>query len=433
MEKRLGLKKIFTFWYPLAATWLMMALEGPFIAAIIARLNEPKYNLAAYGVAFAFALIIEAPVIMMLSASTALVKDGASFISLKKFTYLINTMLTLFMVILLFPSIFYFLTIRLMHLPEQVARLTHGSLWILLPWPAAIGYRRFYQGLLIRHNLTRRVAYGTVIRLASMVIAALGGAFVLKIHGAWVGALALSTAVIVEAIASKLMTLNIVKQFKKSSKQLTNFLSYGEILKFYFPLALTSLIALAVQPMVTFFVGQSRLALESLAVLPVINALIFIFRSFGLSFQEVGITFLGEKNEGFKPLLHFALILMTFVTGSLIAIGFTPLHDFWFHALSGLSLELTAFARLPVRILILLPALSVLLAFQRAILVNNRYTPPITIATLIEVNLIALSLFIFIFYLNWIGAVAVACALLIGRFAGNSYLFFPIKKVLTRL
>ena len=54
-------KSIFLFWLPLAATWIMMSVEGPFLAAVIARLPEPRFNLAAYGVAFAFALLIEAP------------------------------------------------------------------------------------------------------------------------------------------------------------------------------------------------------------------------------------------------------------------------------------------------------------------------------------------------------------------------------------
>jgi hypothetical protein len=90
MQQPLTFKKIFVFWYPLLATWLMMAFEGPFLAAIIARLPEPKYNLAAYGVAFAFALIIEAPVIMMLSASTALVTNRSSFFKLRRFTNGLN-------------------------------------------------------------------------------------------------------------------------------------------------------------------------------------------------------------------------------------------------------------------------------------------------------------------------------------------------------
>jgi hypothetical protein len=37
------------------------------------------------------------------------------------------------------------------------------------------------------------------------------------------------------------------------------------------------------------------MALESPAVLPVVNALVFTFRSPGLSFQEVGVALLGEK------------------------------------------------------------------------------------------------------------------------------------------
>lgn len=74
LKTRTNSKTILTFWIPLAATWLMMSLEGPYLSALIARLAEPKFNLAAYGIAFSLALIIEAPVIMMMSASTALVK-----------------------------------------------------------------------------------------------------------------------------------------------------------------------------------------------------------------------------------------------------------------------------------------------------------------------------------------------------------------------
>ena len=57
----LGTRTILSFWAPLAATWLMMAVEGPYVAAIIARLAEPIRNLAAYGVAFSFAFMAEAP------------------------------------------------------------------------------------------------------------------------------------------------------------------------------------------------------------------------------------------------------------------------------------------------------------------------------------------------------------------------------------
>ena len=89
-HKNLSQKQIFYFWLPLAATWLMMSVEGPYLSALIARLSEPKFNLAAYGIAYSLALIVEAPVIMMMSASTALVKNYHSYIQLKRFTYIVT-------------------------------------------------------------------------------------------------------------------------------------------------------------------------------------------------------------------------------------------------------------------------------------------------------------------------------------------------------
>ncbi|MCZ6857752.1 MAG: hypothetical protein O7F70_07095, partial [Gemmatimonadetes bacterium] len=138
----------------------MMAFEGPFLAAIIARLPDPLYNLAAHGVAVAFAILVEAPVIMIMTASTALVTDAASFRKLRNYTYALNAAITGAMLVVVTPAVFRWFFQGIIGLPDDVAHLTYGALLILLPWPAAIGYRRFFQGLLIRAGLTRLVAYG---------------------------------------------------------------------------------------------------------------------------------------------------------------------------------------------------------------------------------------------------------------------------------
>ncbi|MGM0670157.1 MAG: hypothetical protein ACQET1_10600, partial [Gemmatimonadota bacterium] len=123
-------KTIFLFWLPLAATWIMMSVEGPFLAAVIARLADPRFNLAAYGVAFAFALLVEAPVIMMLSASTALVEDRLSYLRLRNFTFALNGIITAVQLLILIPPVFSFIMRDLIALPEEVASLTYGALWL---------------------------------------------------------------------------------------------------------------------------------------------------------------------------------------------------------------------------------------------------------------------------------------------------------------
>ncbi|HLP46077.1 MAG TPA: hypothetical protein VK469_09025 [Candidatus Kapabacteria bacterium] len=421
-------KKIINFWYPLAASWLMMSIEGPFLAAIIARLPEPKYNLAAYGVAFSFAMLVESPIIMLLSATTALCKNSDTFYKLRRFTFILNSAITSIMLIVLLPPVFHQLAEHLIELPHDIAQLTHIALLLLLPWPAAIGFRRFYQGILIRRGLTRRVAYGTMVRLISMATAA-GILHFLKAPGAYVGAASLAFGVTCEAIATRLMVRKALKELLQISplpfspgmadeKPIT----YRFIARFYYPLALMNILSMGVYPMVTFFMGKSRNSIESLAVLPVINSLLFIFRSFGLSYTEVVIAQLGENKNHYIPLRNFALFMAAAVSGGLTLVAFTPLGEIWFHQVSGLSLELAAYTYLPIRLLVFLPALTVWINFQRAILVTVNNTLPISLATFVEVGTVTGVLYAAINRLDFIGVVAAACAYVISLVCSNSFL-----------
>jgi hypothetical protein len=415
---------IFRFWSPLALTWLFMSIEGPFLAAVIARLPEPKFNLAAYGVAFAFAILVESPVIMLMSASTALVDSWIAFRRMWNFTLALNVGITAVMLLILVPPVYSFITGDLIGLEPEVARLTYTSLIILLPWPAAIGYRRFYQGLLIRAGHTRRVAYGTVVRLAAM--AATGFVFyhMSELPGAWVGAAALSAGVIVEAVASRVMAIGALRMLRDAGPGSIGrpAPSYREIVHFYTPLALTMVLTLAVQPLVTFFMGQARHSLESLAVLPVVQSLVFLFRTPGVSFQEAAIALLGQDRRRLGPILHFTGLLAVLTSFALALIVWTPLADIWLRRISGLSVELSAFALLPLRILAMLPALAALLSFQRALLIDARRTGPVTGATLVELLGIFGLLALTVRGLDITGVTAAAIAIMLGRAAGNLYL-----------
>ena len=115
------------------------------------------------------------------------------------------------MLFILIPPVYRFIFERLVGLPPEVPA-PHAPLAValLLPWPGAIGYRRFYQGILIRHGYTRRVAYGTVVRLVTMSIAAAGLAMATGLAGAYIGSLSLCAGVLTEAAASRWMARGIV-------------------------------------------------------------------------------------------------------------------------------------------------------------------------------------------------------------------------------
>ena len=403
----------------------MMAAEGPFLAAMIARMPGPEFNLGAYGVAFALAILIEAPVIMLMSAATSLVKDRISYLKLRNFSRGLILVTTLLLLIVLVPGVYRWLTETLLQLPSEIADLTYGALWFFLPWPSAIGYRRFLQGVLIRAGKTRLVAIGTLIRLLAMTVAALLGYLLLDIPGAWVGGLALGTGVTVEAIAARFMAAETVRDLlaeEGNSEYTGRTVTYRAIATFYLPLALTSLIGLTIQPLLTFFMGRSVSPVESLAIYPVVHSLSFFFRSVGFAYQDAAIALIGERFEHYRELRRFCFTLGAVTTAGLALVAFTPLFQLWFTVLSGLTPELTSFALVPARIIVPLPFLSVLLSFQRAILVEGRRTQHITWASVIEVTTVAVLFLTLGFGFEVVGATAAFTAFLGGRLLSTVYL-----------
>lgn len=421
-------RQVFRAWAPLELAWLLMAIEGPFIAAVIARLTGPTLNLAAFGVAFPLALLFESPIILIMSASTALVADQDSYNKLKRFTWGLNAIITIAMLVFVAPPTFRWVTLGLMGLPATVASLAHGACILLLPWPAAIGFRRFYQGLLIRRGLTHRVAYGTAIRLGCMGGTALLLATFTKLPGVWVGTAAMSTGVIMEAVASRFWARDCIRELKRLEPEGQR-LTYRAIRTFYLPLALTSMLILGVNPLVSFFLGHSHMALESLAVMPVVNFFIFMFSTAGLTLQEVAIPVMGRGPEERAALRRFAATMAIVVSGLLILVVFTPLSRMWLQDIAGLAPDLVGVAILPVAILFVHPGLTVLAGYQRACLVVARTTYPITWATALEVVCIALLLLILTRLCGWVGATAAACALVVGRAAACLYLLPKRKSI----
>jgi len=414
-------KEIFKFWLPIAATWLMMAIEGPFLAAVIARLPDIEFNLGAFGIAFSFGLLVEAPIMMLVSAAVALVRDRSAFLKLLRFTWILNGSVTLLMLVICIPGIFSYISIELMGLPGDLAFLAHRATILLIPWPAAIGFRRFYQGILIRSNRTRRVAWGTVVRLLSMSITTFLLVQFTELPGAWLGCIALSTGVTIEAIATWIMTRETINQLACIDS--VNALTYKRIWSFYYPLALSSMMALGIRPVINFFVARCSNPIESLAVLPVVTSASFLFICYGLSFQEVALALMGNRFQQIKPVKKFAFTMIIVLSAGSFLVAFSFLGKFWFSGITDLTTELLEFTTVPYRLAVILPAMAVVLSLLRAILVNAGKNKPISWATGIEVCSVITAMYIFSVSDVVSGITASFLALIVGRVVSIAYLY----------
>jgi len=424
-------RRILRFWLPLEATWLMMAAEGPFLAAVIARLPAPKENLAAFGVATALAWIVESPIIMMLSASNALVRDKIAYRKLRRFSFTLNAAVTVVMAALIVPPVFDAVARGGIGLSPDVAAIAGQAIVFLVFWPAAIGFRRFYQGILIRDHRPHAVTWGTVIRLAAMAVTGLILALVAKLPGASVGAGALGVGVIAEGLASWAMARRSIRALCAQPDEVCDFgrsLTRSYVLNFYAPLALTSFLGFFINPLTSFFLARGKMPLESLAVLPVIVGLAFVFRTAGIAIQEVVIACRGDEGVNRLPLRRFSVRLGLIASLGMAAVVLTPLGSLWYRSVSGLSADLAAFAVLPGILLLFLPFLEALLAFQRGVLVRVHRTAPISFAVAAQLAATTAAYGLGVLALRLTGAVVVGPALTLGYLAGNALLAAAVRR-----
>ena len=417
--------RIARFWLPLEATWLMMSAEGPFLAAVIARLPGPKENLAAFAVASALAWIVESPIIMMLSASNALVRDGVAYRKLLRFSNALNAAVTAIMALLIVPPVFKVVAQGAMGLAPDVAGLAGGSMIFLVLWPGAIGFRRFYQGILIRDGRPKAVTYGTIIRFAAMAATGLLLALAFRLPGASVGAGALGAGVLAEAAASWVMARPTLRRLRGIPDAECGFglgLTQAKVVRFYAPLALTSFLSFFINPLTTFFLARGRAPLESLAVLPVVVGLAFVFRTAGIAMQEVVIALVGDNLENRPVLRRFSWRVGILSALGLAAVVFTPLASVWYGTISGLPPDLAAFSLLPGALLVLLPFTESMLSYERAVLVKAHRTAPISVAVAVQLAVTSAVFALMVLGLKMLGAVTIGPALTAGYAAGVAVL-----------
>jgi progressive ankylosis protein len=372
-------RDVFWFWLPLFASWLLMAGEGPIITAAINRLPEQVIMLAAIGIVLSLSVTIESPIINLLATATALVRDGASYRLLRRFT--IHWMIGLTAVTLLFSftPLFDLIVIRLMDVPEVVAEWVRPGMRIMSLWSAAIAWRRFLQGVLIRFGQTRKVAWGTLIRLLSSG----GTVIVLALVTDWPGVITGSTALMAGVIAEAAYATIAVRPLLRerltvsmdagAAEGTPEELTYTYLFWFHLPLAGTSVMILLVQPLVAFSLARLENPVESLAAWPLVFQVMLMARATAFALPEVVIALTNGPVE-FRAIRRFSFYLALLNTIAMALFTLTPLARVYLLQVQNATPLVAELARQGLQLFLLLPALSTLISWLRGLLISRRAT-----------------------------------------------------------
>ena len=348
-------------------------LEGPAIQSVMGRLPHTALNLAAFGLTFSISLIIESPVIMLISTAIALVDSEQAYYALRRFTIQLAVWCTVVSGLVAFTPLFDFVASKLMGQPHEIIEAARIPLRIMLFWAGAIAWRRFYQGVLVRYKQTRKVSVGTGIRLASAIITGYGLLYWGKIPGAQVAAWTVEVAVITEAIAITLFALPLLRAEIPYLPKRKEPLTARAIWQFHLPLAATTLLTLLAQPLTASALARLVFRDKTLAAWPVVYMVLLVIRGWGFSLQEITIAQAG--NEEARPTLrHFASLVGWTTSAFALFVVITPLLSLYTNKVLRLSLDLQSYVFVGVTIGFLMPLFTSLSSWARGLLVHQGMT-----------------------------------------------------------
>jgi hypothetical protein len=379
-------RQMLALWVPLAASIVMMVLEPSIINIGLGRTDDPELALGAYNVAFSLALLVEAPILMLLDASVARATDRPAFVLIRRFTVGLSLAVTAVGLVVSLTPLYGVIVERWMDIPADVAARARPTLQILSFWSAPIAWRRAHQGALIRHGRTAVITAATGARLLSLAGALFAGLYILPEGGAVVAGIAMDISVVVEATLITLATRPILRlpSFQVPAGGDGSSLSLRDLWRFYQPLAVTTLLRQSSRPLLNAGIAAAVLPRASLAAWPVAWGLAILITGPAWSLQQLT-TALADDEDAYARVRRFSLSLSVGFTLLLGLVAFTPLYGDMMGGVYNLAPDLQDLALPGTRLMAILPLVMGIQALLRGRLIRGGCTSVVRTAMTLNV------------------------------------------------
>jgi progressive ankylosis protein len=402
-----------------------MALGDPLTTTTLAHLPLARINIAAVGVAKSIAIFCESPIIMLLHTSNALAPTQLSRRALWKFTLIASGAMSLLLAIIAIPFIFTIVCERWLGISPSLSDTVRSVITIVILWPFAIGWRRYFQGLLIHAGQSNAVAQAGIIRLL-VVVGILAIGFALQISGAIIAAMSLVWGVIAEAIAATYLArkLGATKPPELiSTPELPQDLA--GVWKFYLPLGGSMMLVWGARAALVGIVARANDGNIALAAWPAAWGLVLVIANSTRMVQQIIIR--NRKLVSHRILILFAISVGIFCSTILLLVSATPMSEIAIGWFIGSDRELILRVRPVLLICGVMPLLVSLQNATQGFLVSEGRNWSINYATWVGAIIMLGTAYCGV-QLGWDGAVSAAIGMTLGAIVEISFLGYSYQR-----
>ncbi len=434
MDRPLTTGRVLRFYVPLAINSILMMIEMPVVTAGISRLPEPELNLAAYGLLMSVAYVLVNLAVPLTHTGNALGRSQQAFRLLRTFSLAVCGFVTVVSALIYFTPLYGMVVEGLLGTPPHVARVARPGIQMMVIASFAIGWRRFYHGVLIRHGYTSIIAWITIIRAAVLLAVVAVGVYWGRFAGIEVAAAALAISPAVESAVVTVVAELILRRKGtirwESDKAFA--ITYAATVRFFVPLALVLALTATMRPIIAAAMTRLPEPVLSLAAFPVAFGVFNIIYSPLWVLPQIMIALVKDR-QSYRVVSQF--ILRTCLIGWVLLLGatFTPAVDFYMAVVLGVPAHVREAALPAVRIMSLYVLAAGWQGQYQGVLVAARKTTTTQLATTVNVVALALALGLGVILGSLPGVIVGAMAYTAGFAAETLALQQPARRLVADL
>ncbi|HHV43562.1 MAG TPA: hypothetical protein GXX57_02680 [Firmicutes bacterium] len=380
-DRPLGTKvtfwKLLRFFLPLGATPFLIASTHSIVDGALARLPNPEVNIAVFGIVKSMVNVIKAPELMSTQVFLAFVDDQKSYRLVRRFNWQVISVVFFLLSLLGYTPLGGLVLQYVFKIddPDQLD-LAYRALRIAAFLPFVETLRNAYQGMAVGLVRTGIMAVATAMRVVvlffflSWVVA--GQVFTGIEAGsiAWVAGIGFELLIILSYFVWSFGSLSrgVTHLPSKDHGELT----MGMVRNFFIPLGVMSLIAALIPSVIQAGIARFSLApAEDLAGYAVALSLMTVIVGPARSLHQCLFVY-GADEEG--VVRRFCLLVGLVLTLVMLSLALTPLGNWVFGSVIGVSPTVTKTARGVLGVFALFPIACAWREFCWGIIMQNGST-----------------------------------------------------------
>lgn len=428
------------FFLPLAMTSFLIIVTHSLFNAALTRLPSPEIYIAAFAVAKSLMHLLHSPLFMVRQTITSLIEDKKSYYQVKTFLLKLMVLVVLILAVVAISGLSNWIFKNIMGLKGRTLTESINILKVLIIFPVAVTLRNFMQGISIKFNKNIFITFGTVARIIFVFLVVLyidSFSFVpgyLIAGGIFLGAVSVEALVVF--IGVKLSVGNIKKKtndldnenLREEKTDNKKKIPENYVFSFYWPLIITGFIKTLATPIINTGLARTLNPEMALSAYAVAFSFGIILYSPTFMFHQVSINFIDGNNHNITEVRHFGIYLGLFCSLLIGLVAFTNIGEYILMNWIGASKEITLLALDVLKIMIVLPFITVAREFYWGILMKRRKTQYVGKGKFVNIVSLVIGIIIMTALNPPNPAIVGIIGFIIGQLMESVYLFFIARR-----